>query len=854
MLRIKFLVLIGLVLLQSVQAQSFITEEQSDPCFPVVAEKAATIFVDSKEDILLHKMAKLLQKDIEMVTGKSPDIIQSVTAPVTNLIVIGTIDKSTVINEMVSANKMNVAALKSKWEAFQLQTVADPVKGVSNALVITGSDRRGAAFGVAELSFQMGVSPWYWWADVPVKNKANVFLKNGIYPYPSPSVKYRGIFINDEAPAFSGWTKEKFGGFNHKMYEHLFELLIRLKANYLWPAMWGNAFNDDDTLNPVKANEWGIVMGTSHHEPMMRAQAEWARYGTGEWNYEANESGLKQFWENGIKNMRNHESIVTIGMRGDGDEPMTEGTAIGLLEKIVGDQREILTEVTGKPANEIPQLWAIYKEVQEYYDQGMRVPDDVTLLLCDDNWGNIRRLPRPDEKPRKGGYGIYYHFDYVGGPRNYRWINTNNIARVWEQMHLAYEHHVRDIWIVNVGDLKPMELPTTFFLDFAWNVNSWNADNLSDYYRMWAATQFGETHVDEIAEMLSTYAQYASRRKPELLDANTFSIVNYNEAERVTEDWNILLHKAELLYTKIPQNQRAAFFQLVLHPVKAYATLQNMYTAVAWNHFFAKQRNPLANKYAKDAKLFYEKDSLIAVEYHQINNGKWNHMMSQKHIGYTSWQEPRVQKMPEVKYVEVSAVVQPERKDGKTLKAKVPKNTGGNVFYEQDGCVAILTTNFTRKIDKELLKWKTVPNIAREGDGVTLFPVTSVEELLLKDAPQLHYDFYTYSSGDFKLKLYASPTLNYLDTDKGLQYAVSVNDGAPVIVSVNKFKVDGREWSETVSKNINVSISKHKIAKKGKNTVKIWAINPGVVFQKIVIDFGGAKPSYLGPPETKVSQ
>ncbi len=327
----------------------------------------------------------------------------------------------------------------------------------------------------------MGVSPWYWWADVPVKKKKEIYIKSGIYNDGSPSVKYRGIFINDEAPAFSGWTKEKFGGVNHLVYEKVFELLLRMKANYLWPAMWGNAFNDDDTLNPVLANKYGIVMGTTHHEPMLRAQQEWKRYGKGQWNYDSNEIVLKDFWKKGIEKMDSHESIVSIGMRGDGDMPMTLGSNISLLERIVHDQRKIIEDVTQKPASATPQLWALYKEVQDYYDKGMRVPDDVTLLLCDDNWGNIRKLPKLSDKPRAGGYGIYYHFDYVGDPRNYKWLNTNSIPRVWEQMNLAYQYGADRIWIVNVGDIKPMEIPIQFFLDYAWDTKKWNADNIGTY-------------------------------------------------------------------------------------------------------------------------------------------------------------------------------------------------------------------------------------------------------------------------------------------------------------------------------------------------------------------------------------
>jgi hypothetical protein len=344
-------------------------------------------------------------------------------------------------------------------------------------------------------------------------------------------------------------------------------------------------------------------MGTSHHEPMLRAQQEWKRYGKGAWDYEKNDSLLRSFWRQGIVNMGKHESLVTIGMRGDGDKPMTEGTAITLLERIVNDQRQIIQDVTGKPASQTPQIWALYKEVQDYYDKGMRVPDDVTLLLSDDNWGNLRKLPKLSDKPRSGGYGIYYHFDYVGDPRNYKWINTNNIARVWEQMHLAWEYQVKQVWVVNVGDLKPMEFPISFFLDYAWNPTIWNEDNLNTYYTQWAESQFGAGYAKEIGDIMRLYARYTARRKPELVDANTYSIENYGEAQTVVNEFNELLARVEKVNTELPRAYRDAFFELVLHPLKANANLHEMYQSVALNRWYAGRNNILANTYADQTAI-----------------------------------------------------------------------------------------------------------------------------------------------------------------------------------------------------------------------------------------------------------
>ncbi|HEY5218448.1 MAG TPA: glycosyl hydrolase 115 family protein, partial [Gemmatimonadaceae bacterium] len=418
-----------------------------------VAGKSAPLYISHDDYPGVVRALHDLHDDIGRVTGAPPAVAVDAFPSARDVVIAGTLGRSPIIDSLVRAGRLDVSAVAGKRETFLLQTVDHPRPGVDRALIIAGSDKRGTIYGIYDLSEQIGVSPWYWWADVPVAHEGSLYVLPGAHTEGQPEVRYRGIFINDESPGFTGWAKAKFGGVNHLVYEKMFELILRLKGNYLWPAMWGNAFNDDDKLDPGLADEYGIVMGTSHQEPMDRATVEWRRYGTGEWNYQTNDSTLRAFWRQGIKNMDDHETIVTIGMRGNGDMPMTTGTNIDLLERIVNDQRKIIADVTGKPASETPQDWALYKEVQNYYDAGMRVPDVVTLLFSDDNWGNIQRLPMLGAPPRTGGYGIYYHFDYVGDPRSYKWINTNPIARVWEQMHLADAYGAKQIWVVNVGDL-----------------------------------------------------------------------------------------------------------------------------------------------------------------------------------------------------------------------------------------------------------------------------------------------------------------------------------------------------------------------------------------------------------------
>lgn len=812
----------------------------------------AVIYVDENDFTLVKKSAQLLQQDIEMVTGKKPRLVNKfpVSSPA---IVIGSLQKSYGISHLMKQKKIRTDHINTKWEAYLLQTLP-------GVLIIGGNHRRGVAYGVFELSKQIGVSPWYWWADVPVKKKKEIFIRNNVSITDAPKVKYRGIFINDEAPALSGWTREKFGGFNHKFYERVFELILRLKGNYLWPAMWGNAFYYDDSLNIRSADEYGIVIGTSHHEPLMRAHEEWRYFGNGrKWNYDSTESGLKEYWRGGMQRAWN-EKIVSVGMRGDGDAPMSRETATGLLERIVRDQRQIIEEVTGKPANETPQLWALYKEVQDYYDKGMRVPDDITLLLCDDNWGNIRKLPKLSDPPRKGGYGIYYHFDYVGGPRNYKWINTNNIARVWEQMHMAYEYGVKQIWIVNVGDIKPMEFPVSFFLDYAWDPSKWNEDNLSVYYTRWSADQFGPLHAKEIGELIRKYSQYAARRKPEMLDDKTYRLSdldNDNELGRVLEEWNDLLTAAGKINDSISPEYQDAFFQLVLHPIKALANLHNLYGAVAYNKHYLARNWPDANRWADYAKKCYEKDSLITIEYHQLKNGKWNHMMDQTHIGYTYWQQPPRQKMPEVKYVASGEQQLPPASEeaSRSSRDSISHTKKINIFYELDGVVSIKAGHWTKAINSKNTKWKIIPDIGRDGDGVAIFPVTTGNQNPSAGSSRLEYEVFTYSKDSFNISSYFSPSLNFHNSEVGLQYAVSIDDETPQLISINKEDRNTGTgiWNKWVGENIIIKTSHHKVTKAGKHIVKYWMVNPGVVLQKLVLDFGGLRPSYLGPPETNAN-
>ena len=839
----------------AINPEKYVVNQASAENFPLVSkEKTASILVSKNDFPGVLKVAGHLENDIFQVSDLHAKRINKITEAQDFVVIIGTLGKSEIIDQLVKKGKIDANQLRGKWEKFTTQIVEDPFKGIKKALVIAGSDKRGTIYGIYDLSNQIGVSPWYYWADVPVKKQSELHVLPGIHSQGEPKVKYRGIFINDEAPALSGWAFEKFGGFNSKFYDKVFELILRMKGNYLWPAMWGRMFYVEDPQNAVLADEYGIVMGTSHHEPLTRAHAEWGKE-KGKWDFTTNSETLINFWKDGIKRMGNKETIVTIGMRGDGDEPMTEGTAIELLEKIVKTQRNSIAEVTKKPAEETPQMWALYKEVQDYYDKGMIVPDDVTLLLCDDNWGNIRKLPELDSKPRKGGYGIYYHYDYVGGPRNYKWINTNQIERTWEQMDLAYQYGVDKIWIVNVGDIKPMEFPIEFFLDMAWNPEKFNAGNVQDYYVNWAKENFDNQFTEEIAEILKLYTKYNSRRKPELLDAKTYSVTNYNEADLVVADYKKLVEKASSINEKLQPEYKDTFYQLVLFPVLASSNLNEMYVATAKNHLYAEQGNAIANVYAEKVKTLFEKDSLLTNYYHtKLFNGKWNHMMSQTHIGYDNWQQPEKNVIPKTKTIEISNQTKAGISTEDFSKAETLINNRDldhvRGFVESNGYISIESKNYSKARNSDAVKWTIIPNLGRTESGITLKPSNIKPIEISEQSPRLEYDVHFFSKGNVKVYAYFSPTLNFTIRD-GLKYGIAFDNEKPQIINFNQDDSE-KNWTESVADNIKIITSSHTIEKAGNHVLKFYGIDPALVLQKIVIETEEGKilESYLGPPES----
>ena len=807
-------------------AERFVSFQQGD--LLVNGNDKVEIYMDANDCRGVSYAANALVKDIRNVSGSQATITSNRKAT----ILVGTIGHSAAINQLVKQKRINGNLLKGKREKFII-TVVD------NQLVIAGSDRRGTIYGIYELSQQMGVSPWYDWADVPVEHHDSIFVNRGTYTDGEPAVRYRGIFLNDEAPCLTSWVKNTYGtGYgDHRFYQRVFELVLRLRGNMMWPAMWGWAFYADDAENEKTADEMGVVMSTSHHEPMARNHQEYARNrkGWGPWNYQKNKANLQKFFREGIERMKGTEQIVTIGMRGDGDEAMSAEADTKLMSQIINDQRKIIADVTGRKASETPQVWALYKEVLDYYDKGMKVPDDVTLLLCDDNWGDVRRVPNAKERKHKGGWGLYYHVDYVGAPRNSKMLNVTPVQNPWEQLTLAYENGIDRLWILNVGDLKPMEYPISQFMDMAWNPHKYSVNNITRHTRDWCAQQFGESQADEAARILNLICKYNGRCTPEMLNKNTYSLEN-GEWQEVVNQYLQLEADALRQYNCLPASYHDAYRQIILFPIELMSNLHQMYFAQAQNHALYKQDNPKANVWADECERLFKRDSLICDYYnHKMAGGKWNGMMTQKHIGYKSWNDDfEKDTCPELFRV---------------------TSKDGVIISENNGVVEIEAPYYSSKTDAAEAKWTEIPFMGKSVSAMTLMPYTKS----VKGA-SITYKFKMQVSktsdgkafnGKQKVRIHVitKSTLDYLNKG-GLTYGVSLDGASPVEVNFNK---DLNEKPENIYNIYYPTIATRIVDKvielelpassDGIHTLTLTPNDPAIVFEKIVIDGRGGKKS-----------
>ncbi len=806
--------------------------------------KSFAIWCDGAEHKGVLRAVGNLQADFERVTAAKPRLVTEAGKDVR--IVVGSWDKSPLVRRLMKAAGIEAGVLEGKNEKFLITTLRAPLpESEEEILLIAGSDKRGTIYGIYELSARIGVSPWYWWMDVPAEQHDAIHIKRGVYTDGEPAVKYRGLFINDEWPCLGSWATGKFGGFNSKFYEHVYELLLRLKANFLWPAMWASAFYADDPMNSVLADEMGIIVGTSHHEPMARNHQEWARkrkeYGA--WDYASNREVIDRFFREGMERAASTEDLITIGMRGDGDAPMggEEGKDheyvarykenMRLMEQIFKNQRRIIKEVTGKPAEKRPQVWAIYKEVQNYNDMGRRPPKDVIMLVCDDNWGNVRRLPDAEGRKHPGGWGMYYHVDYVGAPRNTKWLNVTPIQNLWEQMRLTYDYGVDKLWVLNVGDIKPMEYPITLFLDMAWNPRRYDAGNLPEHTGRFCADQFGQEQAEEAARILNLYCKYSGRVTPEMLDRNTYNLET-GEWKQVSDEFLKLEAEALRQYISLKPAYKDAYKQLILFPVQAMANLYEMYYAQAMNHKLYKENNPQANEWAERVERAFKRDAELCRDYNEVmSGGKWKGIMTQKHIGYTSWND------------DFPADVQPEV----FRVADAGRLTGGYTFTGENGVVSIEAEHFHRAVDAADAAWKVIPHMGRTLSGVALMPYTAAV-----DNAALSYRMQLPAEQEWvDVHVVVKSALAFSNV-QGHRYSVAFEGGAEEVVNFNG---DLNEEPANIYTKFYPTVARRVVEKKirmrlpetdsGLHMLVLKPLEPGIVFEKIVVDYGGYKESYL---------
>lgn len=785
-------------------AERFVAFERQ-PSSICITSSSDTIVYDAQDWTGVRMAVASLRHDLQSVTGRESASV-----------IVATVGKSRLADRYVDQSK----SLRGKTEQYLIFTD-------HGQLVILGSDKRGTIYGIYELSRQIGVSPWHYWADVPAERHDQIYVREGCYTDGEPKVRYRGIFINDEAPCTSTWVKNTFGRYSAgtDYYRKCFDLLLRLKANYMWPAMWMWSFYADDPENSRLADDMGIIMGTSHHEPMARNHQEWIRHRNdyGRWNYAKNQKVLDKFFREGIERMKHTEDIVTIGMRGDGDAEMDGGNNLQLMKRIIRNQRKIIADVTRRPAEKTPQVWALYKEVQEYYDQGLRLPDDVIYLLCDDNWGNLRRVPDAEERKHPGGWGLYYHVDYVGGPRNAKWLNITPIQGMWEQLSMAFDSGIDKLWVLNVGDLKPMEYPIDLFLSTAWyGPQQAPLDHLDGFCQQifGHASVSGDDLSSEVARLIDTYSRYAGRVTPEMLDADTYDVAS-GEWHQVTGDFVTLEAEALRLLPLLKPDYEDCYRQLVLFPIQAMANLYQMYEAVAMNRYFGQQNDPQANLWAEKACRAFVRDSLLCDAFnHQIAGGKWDGMMNQKHIGYSSWNDEFL-------------------KDVLPPLVTICDTIGGGYEFTSSRAVVVMEAEHYYSAQGQ---WQVISGLGRTLSGL---------KPREKDA-SLTYRFSMTAASHQPVKVHVilKSTLD-VHNRGGMCYALSVDQSAPVEVNFNgnlneKPENRSKVFYPTVARRVVDSVVELPMsADAGTHTLTITLRDPEMVVEKVVVDGGDYQPSYL---------
>lgn len=940
--------------------------------------QTAAILYDASDAAVVKRAAELFAADVEAVTGRRPQVT-SATGETGPAVIVGTVGGSALIRRLAEAGKIDTAPLEGAWERYLIQTVANPLPGIRKALVIAGSDRRGAAYGLFTLSELIGVSPWYWWADVPVKKHAALHVDAPPTYSQTPSVRYRGIFLNDEDWGLTPWASQTFeperGNIGPRTYAKVCELLLRLKANYLAPAMHpvSTSFNQIPE-NKLVADTFAIVMGSTHCEPLLlNTASEWDTQTMGPWNYDKNKEGINRVLTQRVRENSPYENVYTLALRGLHDGAMSTTLPmhekVRMLQQALLDQRQILAENIDRPVETVPQAFTPYKEVLEIYSNGLELPDDITIVWPDDNYGYMKRLSGVREQRRTGRSGVYYHVSYLGVPHSYLWFSTTPPSLMYEELRKAYDTTADRLWLVNCGDLKGSEMQVSLFLDMAWDIGRFTADNVVTYPARWLAGIFGEAYYDRLEAMTREHLRLAFPRKPEYMgwgyhwnrfDHNCeqltdtdFSFTNYDEAQRRLEAYRQLGARAEALLHEIGDEARPAFYQLVYYPLRGAELMNRMTLGGQRNRWYARQGRAATNAVRDEVQRCYDSLQVITRGYNSLLGGKWNHMMSMRqnydgvsayfnlpHLathdavgaprlalqvagedvtgarafhalpafdnylrrtypveiynrggGTLAWtahaSEPWVvlsksagktadeeritvgidwEKAPSGNAVPAQIVFRAGEQSEKVLVSLFNPTAPSRaelrgIYVENNGCVSIPAAGCHRVRGNDRIKITAVEDLGIEGPALQLGdPTAPLQIFRSRDVPCAEYDFYAFDAGSVDVYTYVLPTFPLHadrdfrigeNTNTDTKYSVQIDDGALATPSSSHVEYS-QVWFESVLRNCAVNKSTLHIDKPGRHTLRIRVGDPGIVLQKIVLDFGGMKRSYLGPQSTLI--
>lgn len=885
--------------------------------------QTAAILYDASDAAVVKRAAELFAADVEAVTGRYPRVTSAAgeTGPA---VIVGTVGGSALIRRLAEAGKIDTAPLEGAWERYLIQTVANPLPGIRKALVIAGSDRRGAAYGLFTLSELIGVSPWYWWADVPVKKHAALHVDAPPTYSQTPSVRYRGIFLNDEDWGLTPWASQTFeperGNIGPRTYAKVCELLLRLKANYLAPAMHpvSTSFNQIPE-NKLVADTFAIVMGSTHCEPLLlNTASEWDTKTMGPWNYDKNKEGINRVLTQRVRENSPYENVYTLALRGLHDGAMSTTLPmhekVRMLQQALLDQRRILAENIDRPVETVPQAFTPYKEVLEIYSNGLELPDDITIVWPDDNYGYMKRLSGVREQRRMGRSGVYYHVSYLGVPHSYLWFSTTPPSLMYEELRKAYDTTADRLWLVNCGDLKGSEMQVSLFLDMAWDIGRFTADNVVTYPARWLAGIFGEAYYDRLEAMTREHLRLAFPRKPEYMgwgyhwnrfDHNCeqltdtdFSFTNYDEAQRRLEAYRQLGARAEALLHEIGDEARPAFYQLVYYPLRGAELMNRMTLGGQRNRWYARQGRAATNAVRDEVQRCYDSLQVITRGYNSLLGGKWNHMMSmrQNYDGVSAYFNlPHLATHDAAGAPRLALQVAGEDVTGarafhalpafdnylrRTYPVEIYNRGGGTLAWTAHASEpwVVLSKSAGKTADEERITvgidWEKAPSgnavpaqiVFRAGEQsekvlVSLFnPTAPLQIFRSRDVPCAEYDFYAFDAGSVDVYTYVLPTFPLHadrdfrigeNTNTDTKYSVQIDDGALATPSSSHVEYS-QVWFESVLRNCAVNKSTLHIDKPGRHTLRIRVGDPGIVLQKIVLDFGGMKRSYLGPQSTLI--